>query len=94
MGSERQTTPVTPVGRRPGRPRTKPERTEPSKSEVKLMTTLAYELPLLMMEIDQIPKSPDALHAAARKRLRARRDESAGCAFPEPESEINEILLK
>ena len=68
MGSERQTTPVTPVRRRPGRPRTKPERTEPSKSEVKLMTTLAYELPLLMMEIDQIPESP---RRAARRRPKA-----------------------
>ena len=63
MRSERETIPVTTPRRRPGRPRTKPE--GPSKAQRNLMTTLAFELPLLLMELDAYLQSP---RPASRRR--------------------------
>ena len=56
MRSERETIPVTTPRRRPGRPRTKPD--GPSKAQRNLMTTLSLELPLLLMQVDQLVRSP------------------------------------
>ena len=80
MRSERETIPVTTPRRRPGRPRTKPE--GPSKAQRNLMTTLAFELPLLLMELDAYLQSP---RPASRRRpilLPAKDQKSASCASP------------